>query len=354
MQSAHLFFCVDQGRSKTHVLLADNFGKIYGSSVQPGACHALDGMSTAIDPITAGAKEILHNTEITLVDIEAVYAGLTGADWPHEYTLLANEIQKVLGISDVHIYNDCLIAMRGGTEVPYGAVICAGSGMNVAVRNKEQQEFVYGYYIAAQDQGGLGLGNSAFEAVCLAHSGVAIPTGLTEALQHFFDQADTDSLVRYVYDENVRSKHIKDVAPLVFSEAEKGDVAALTILGEFGHRAGCYVAAAAERLNMQHSSFDVVLSGSIFKSTNETLLNSLVDSIRMVCPLAQFREAKFEPIAGAFFLALDSFYPNGIPEKVHNVATLEMKREKLLRTTSDALINSLQIRSSNEHQQNVV
>ena len=174
------FLGIDQGGSKTQAIIGDDTGHILGLAKSRGAVHSSDGMNVAMMACGEACSKAVEEAGITFQDIYGVYGGLTGIDWPDEGELVGRALAETLGISNVHVVNDCLIALRGGTDAENSAIICAGSGLNCAVKAGNRQ-IQYGFYIPDRIQGGMALGNATLQSVFDAEAGIAEKTSLTEA-----------------------------------------------------------------------------------------------------------------------------------------------------------------------------
>ena len=84
--------------------------------------------------------------------------------------LVQNAMYDHFKISHISIVNDCLIAMRAATASDKCGIICAGSGVNCAVRNGSR-EIIFGYYIPDSVQGGASIGAAAVQKVFDAQAG---------------------------------------------------------------------------------------------------------------------------------------------------------------------------------------
>ena len=124
---------IDQGGTKTVAIVADDEGHILGKGVGAGACHFFDGMPKAMTTVEAAARLALTQAGLAPRELHTVSAGLAGANWPEEIVALETGLRNMLAVDDVRVYNDCLIALRGGTARTRCAVLCAGTGLNAGL-----------------------------------------------------------------------------------------------------------------------------------------------------------------------------------------------------------------------------
>jgi N-acetylglucosamine kinase-like BadF-type ATPase len=151
---------IDQGSSHTRAAVCRQDGTIAGLGKSIGACHSVHGMQPAMRAIQEAAQAALHPAGLRPDEVGLVFGGLTGADWQDEYALLEENLRTLQLGGQVHVVNDSIIALRGGTQAPYGAIVIAGSGANCAVRSPDQREFIYHYYLEDDLQGGQALGRN--------------------------------------------------------------------------------------------------------------------------------------------------------------------------------------------------
>jgi len=301
------FLGIDQGGTKTQAALADQEGHILGSGLAGGACHSTHGMARAMQAVEDAARQASRQAGVPLDKLELIAGGLTGIDWPEETDLLKDALHKLFQVprERVHLVNDCIIAMRAATSAVAGAVLCAGTGLNCAVRDGRGGEYIYGFYIAEEDQGGMALGRRALQAVYDAGSGVGAPTALTAMILGLTGQKDTDALLRLQVTGGLRGSVIAEIPRLIEKAALSGDEISTGILRRFGRNAARYVTAGLERFGLQNRDVEVVLSGSVFKCEAPMLLDTIRESILAAAPRARVLESEFEPIVGALLLGLD-------------------------------------------------
>lgn len=296
---------IDQGSSKTHVIIGDDKGNVMGLGKSHGACHSSTGIEYAMHAVREAMEEALLQAGLKVSDMDTLAAGMTGVDWEFENKLLAEKLTELTGIAHVTVVNDCIIAMRAGSTHRYGAVLCAGSGLNCAVRDRYGKEFVYGFYIDDEYQGGAALGRACVKAVTNAYVGMEDETMLTDMLLKKFSCRNVDELLmKKVTDKLTLQDYLS--LPIDLEEAAHlGDKRAKEILYHFGGQFGKYVAAAMKKMDMLEYETEVVLSGSIFKCREPELRGGVADYLKEAAPLTKIVDAVYEPIVGAYLLAIE-------------------------------------------------
>ncbi len=321
---------VDQGSSKTVAVVSDCMGNILGFGSSKGACYVSTGMEYAMNKVSEACQIALNQAGLDRVEVDYFVGGLTGADWPHEYNLLENAIHRVLGIKNVVVYNDCIIAMRGGTNKKSGAVICAGSGLNSAIIAPDGTEYIYGYYIEEGDSGGSALGKKAIGAVYAAETGIGSQTFLTELVLDYLHFSSVNDLLFKVTSKEF-SLDVKALTPLLFRAADREDKVAVKIIEDFGTSISRYVTAGLKRFHMLDETVDVVLSGGIFKDKNLILLNTVSRAIKEKATRAKIINAKYEPVIGAALMALDKINDDGTTCEIEKNIRVSSSKFALIR-----------------------
>lgn len=295
---------IDQGQTKTIVLLLEEDGTIDGIGFAGGASHFKDGLEKASEMIQKAAEKALEQAGLEQKDVKEVLGGIAGANWPDEVEMLQKELRRVFQAEKVTVVNDCVIALRAGTDSDNAIVLCTGSGMNSAVFADGKLALVYNNYIDLYDQGSEGLGARAFRAVFQSHMGIKAPTILAKRLMDHFEIYDMDQLMLAFY-RNQLPKPLKDVAEIVFEEAAKNEPAALEVIYSFGKSVSRYVMGAVRRFHMDPANFEVILSGGVFKNPNPLLYETVCSQIHRAYANIRISQSFYEPIIGAALMALD-------------------------------------------------
>jgi N-acetylglucosamine kinase-like BadF-type ATPase len=325
---------IDQGGTKTIAIVADDEGRILGKGISEGACHFFDGMPKAMAAVQKAATAALAEAKVAARDLAAISAGLAGANWPEEITALETELRALFPIENIRVYNDCLIAMRGGTANSHCAVICAGTGLNVAVRFGGGDPFVFNNYIEDLDQGARGLGARTLRAIFLSQIGALPPTKLTQIALSLFGLDDVDKLL-LAYQRQKLSKPNQELRPLLFEAAAQSDSVATNIIREFALSISRYPIGAIQKQKVQIAEIDIVLSGGLFKARAMPWLEIISTEILRVAPKAKIVEAEYEPVVGAVLLVLDSKYRGEISASVMQNCRASAKKLNLLRVQSE-------------------
>jgi len=300
---------VDGGGSKTYTLIVDEHGNVVGKG-QSGNGNHQTGYETAKANIRESVEMALRQAGLKQNDIEFAYFGLAGADREADYKILRPMIAE-LGFPRHDMNCDTMIALRAGTDRPYGVVLICGTGTNGAGVNPEGQFYQCGgfNYLFGDFGGGGALNVEVFRSVIRAWDGRGRPTRLTQLL---LDDLGYDS-VQAMFDDYLdagKSPPIR-VAKLLFQAANSGDETAQEILRRQGEELGLTAKAIIERLRMTDENFDVVMAGSILTRGEGDYVHHYVrETVKSVAPGARLVKLEVEPVVGAAWLAVES---TGIP-----------------------------------------
>ncbi len=321
---------IDQGGTKTAAIISDDDGHILGKGMGSGACHFFDGMPRAMAAVNDAVQAAFTQASLSPKDMHAISAGMAGANWPEEIVALENGLRSLFPVDSIRVYNDCLIAMRGGTAASRCAVLCAGTGLNAAARFDDGPPFVFNNYVEDIDQGAKGLGTRVLQAVFFSEIGALPHTILTETALQLFELEKVDELLLASQRKQLR-KPIQDLSPLLFEAAKKSDAVALEIISQFGTSISRYPIAAIQKHKAKNLEKDIVLSGGLFKNKGTSLVETISAGIHRVAPHARIIEAAYEPVVGAMLMALDLKYCGQIPAAIMQNCHASADRFTLLR-----------------------
>ena len=305
------YLSIGQGGSKTDALIFTQEGRILAFADDrdlraPGeSYYQLQGRW-----IRYAAEKAAEKAELTLKDLSGACCSLNGADWPEDYVRLRKLVSNELGLAEenIRIVNDCIGAMRGGTGGGNQAVLCAGTGMNCAVRAADGREYIYGYFVNAPDQGGGAIGTKAWQSILDAYTGLGPKTMLTELLLEQHGESDLTELYKKFTSNQIVFKNY-NLSPLVMRGAKMGDDVSRDIVDTAAKRMVCYMENAAKKLELLNEQVTLVLTGGVFKGDGEVLFQAIEHHIgqkglKFICT-----PAHYEPVAGAALLLLDELEP---------------------------------------------
>lgn len=295
---------VDQGATHTRAALCSERGEILGVGYAAGASHTYSGLETALLRVREAAAEAQWDAGLDALEAAVLLAGMSGADWPDETGLLEGGLRRAGGFAAVRVVNDAVIALRAGTSQPYGAVLIGGTAANCAVRSPRGEEFIFGFYHDPALLGAHAIARQALYQIFHNHAYQLEEPLLTRLFlaRNQFDSVD--QLCRSFYEQKIADVHL--LAPLVFEADRGGDQAARSILAAYGRGSAALVLAGLRRFQMTQIEVEVVLSGSLFKDRESTLIQAFGSELLRQAPQASIVHARYEPVVGALLLGLES------------------------------------------------
>jgi len=331
------FLGIDQGGTKTIAIICDSSGQIHGVGHELGleTAYHQDTNDIYAKRILSAAEEACKSSGIKLAQISSVCGCLNGADWDFEYPILTEKLKLILSIDDATVVNDSIGAMRGGSSSENCAVVCAGSGLNVAVRRADGAEIIYGYYIDSAYQGGHALGTHTLRKVMDSHLQICGKTRLTELVLSYTGYRSPEDLMIDLTMEKYNLQY-KDLAPLLMEAYADDDIEAVKIVNEFVNGISKYVTTAIKRLDMCDVPLDLVLSGSVFKDNGSIVAEAIYNKVADQTPKIRMIHAKLEPVCGAALILLDKEYKGKIPPEVNKDFNKSAERLSLIRSLKTA------------------
>jgi N-acetylglucosamine kinase-like BadF-type ATPase len=299
---------VDGGTTKTIALVADLQGRIVGAARGGGSNWSGEDVTIPMEVVADTVRRAAQNAGIAadaMADEIAVGVfTLAGADWLEDHTRRRAVLEQARIARQVMVKNDAFGGLRAGLTRPYGMVLAVGTGMNAAVITPDGQEWAFGYY---ETTGGGGtIARRAFTAVLRAEDGRGEPTLLTGKVLERLGFPTVEAMLRAFVLRQIEHNRLYGITPLVFDAALEGDAVAVDLLVAMGKELAEYITTLARRFTMQTMPFEVVLAGSVFKGVGPVFVDTIVQEIHRIAPLAQIVRARHEPAVGSVLLALDA------------------------------------------------
>ncbi len=299
---------LDAGGTKTHCLISNRDGDIVGFGEGGTGNYEYEGVEPAAAENKKAVEAALASAKIALSDITAIGMGVAGADLPEDYTMLEEAIYTPLFGDTPRVFrNDSMAGLRGGLRHPYGVVVACGTGCVCAGRNRAGDETRVGGL--GEEFGdmtsGSSIGREGLETVWRTREGVVPPTRMTDLFVEKSKSTDLDQMFLRMYRQEISIADLEPMAKLVHDAAFEGDAAACAILDRHGTYLGQMAAACARRVQLERESFEVVLTGSVFKGSSPVLKDALALALHKACPEAVTVHAAFEPVVGALLMALE-------------------------------------------------
>lgn len=298
---------VDGGNTKTIALVARLDGTIVGSGragfgdIYRGHTPdlALGNIATAVGTALAGAG-------VTTGDLISGGFSLAGADWPEDYVLLQDHLERAGYGQTITVVNDALGALRAGSPDGTGVVVTCGTGVATGARSASGRSWHASFWQEAN--GASEMGRRALWAICRAELGIDPPTDLTPRALALFGEPTVESLLHHLTSRQSAeaASRIGLLAPVLLDAAGDDDETACDIVCDLGNQLGDYAVAAARQVDIVDTPFTLVLAGGVFRHPSRQLQDCVVTRVRQASPGARPLTNCFEPVMGAVLLALEA------------------------------------------------
>ena len=300
---------VDGGTTKTIALVADLAGGIVGTARGGNSNWTGPDVTAPMAVVADTVKEALSTAGVRPEAVRAGVFGLAGADWPEDYARREAALEQAGIAQRVIVQNDAIVGWRAGTHLPYGVVIAAGTGSNTCVVTPEGETWCYGYY--ALYGGGIDVAREAIGAVLRAEDGRGRPTQLTPLVLQRLGFATPELLLRAMVAGQISQAGMLSLCPLVFQAANANsttaaDATAVDIVIKQGKALAEYAKGLIRRYHMQTGTFDLVLTGSLFKGEGPLLIDTITQAVHRFAPRARVVRASREPVVGGLIMAYDA------------------------------------------------
>ncbi|MBV9281226.1 MAG: ATPase [Chloroflexi bacterium] len=298
---------VDGGNSKTDAAVADRTGAVLGIGRAGSGSHQAIGLAPAMVQIRCAAEGALHQAGVEPGTVDAAAYCLAGADLPQDFDLLRPALDGLALARRTALHNDTAAALRAGTDEPDAVAVVLGAGTNAAGCSAEGREIrLAGLgWLSGDWGGGDAIGQEAVRLSVRAWDGRGPETALQGMILEALGVPDVESLIaRLYFDDAVRSG-VRDLTPLVFEAAERGDSVARDLVRRVAEEAAVTATALLRRLDMLRRPADVVLAGGVFRARGRLLVDTVREELRARVPLARAVVPQVEPVLGALLCAMD-------------------------------------------------
>ena len=257
---------IDQGGTKTAAAIIDETGNLSGIGYAKGAYFPAQSPELAVSEIKFAVNAALAQARLTIHDVHHIIAGITGVDYPGDDAIIRTALKQSFAadsIKDIHVYNDAVIALYSGTLEDYGLVVCAGTGLNMAICQKKNEYFVFGDYLGEELQGGSAIAHRGIRAVFDTKLGIRHAEKLTELFLRFSGVDTVGELLRlYMQDKDFQSR-MRLIVPEMMELAISGDQDIDRLFREFAEELGIYIRAGLKNAGLLEKSVPLILTGSV-------------------------------------------------------------------------------------------
>jgi N-acetylglucosamine kinase-like BadF-type ATPase len=324
-----LVAAVDGGATKTLAVVGRPNGTLISACRASSSNYHNIGIKKAAGSIHAAIALACRHARVSTSDLEAVVMGLAGMDSPGDFQVGAR-VAKLTALGKRRIVkHDSVIALYAATLGKPGIVVNAGTGSfaaGIGVRGEVVRAGGWGSII--DDEGsGYDIGRLGIRAALRALDGQERKTTIAKLLVTSLKLRTLEDIIHEIYQKPMTVEDISAISKLVTRAALRGDHVALEIFRHEGQALARLVCAIARRLDLTERQPDVYCTGGVFKA-GQIIVTPFRRELRKNVPRFNIRQPKFEPVIGAFILAL---HEQGIEARGPVLANLKASyaRQKL-------------------------
>lgn len=303
--SAFYVLGLDGGGSRTVCAILDQEGR----EISRGQGGPSNHQSVGVDEATNAIADVLAVTIDAAGNppLAAACWGMAGLDRPEDEYILKQMAERLLPHVRVEVVHDSTIALVGGTDGKrVGVVIIAGTGsIAVGYHPSGHTARASGWGHLLGDEGsGHYIALRGLNAATRAHDGRGPKTILVDRLIEAVGVLTLEDIANRIYLEGWTAPEVAALAPVVLKAAEEGDEQAKVIVTEAGMELALAARVVIEALGMENDTFQVVLSGGIFKGSPQ-MVEIIRQELGDVNPHAEVILPHREPVIGAGLIALE-------------------------------------------------
>ena len=306
-----LVLAVDGGNSKTDLALVSANGELRALVHGPTISHQQVSMDTTVTRLRELVKNAIRDARLEsgrgpLADVAVLC--LAGADYPSDVRRLTRALAPLRLGRGLIIRNDGFAGLRAGASRPWGVAVISGSGINCVGIAPDGRTAAFPAVgdIAGDWGGGLELGREALAAAIRGRDGRGPRTSLEAAVPAHFGYRRAYDLTYALYRGRLPEPRLRELAPLVFEAAMRGDAFARSIVDRLADEVAAMGVAMIRRLRLARSDVEVVLAGGVMRNRDPAFFERIEASIRTVARRASLRRVRERPVLGAALIGLDT------------------------------------------------
>lgn len=257
---------IDGGGTKTAVAIAhDQEDDILTFTVGPINYNGGDA-----DAIAGSFKEIFNRTKLycgNLQEVAHVCIGAAGISNPLVVRFLEQHVRSNGFNGPLTITGDQETALYGAQNDMQGIILIAGTGsICFGVNEDGEQHRTGGFGHLIDDEGsGYSIGRDLLSLLVRAEDGRINDTIIPAMVYEQLGLNTVNEIIGFVYDKNTTKKEIAQLAPIMTTACEKGDVHALKLAEHCAASLYELVVPVIERLKLAGSP--IAIAGSVLQKS---------------------------------------------------------------------------------------
>ena len=295
---------IDGGGSKTHVMVADEFGRMIAETFGPGSAVRPGQAEYSATVISEVVRDALASCEMTHVTPRVLCVGVAGAGRETERQALWQALVGRDLAAELVIHSDFSIALDDAFGDGAGILMISGTGSVAFGRGPTGTTARCGGWgpVAGDEGSGAWIGRRALSVVTAAADQREPETALTGAILTAAEVNETTDLIAWA--AGASPGKLATLAPIVLSVAEAGDLRANALVSLAVEELVLHIRALARQLfGDERAGLSVALSGGM-RSRGSMLRKRLEHRLKSAVPGANIRADAVNPARGAVRAAL--------------------------------------------------
>lgn len=298
------FLGADLGGTKTHLVIADETGRLLGFGESGPANHQSVGYGGMFQALEEALGQATATAGIRVDAIRSAAFGVAGYDWPSQRPAMVETIERLGLGTPLTIVNDAISGLVAGSKEGWGVSVVSGTGCNCRGwdRQHKREGRVTGFgSMVGEAAGATELIYRAMQLIAFAWTKRGPATTLADAFVAAAGARSVEDLLEGYTTGRYRIRG--ETAPVVFHHAEQGDPVAAGLVEWAGVELGEMASAVIRQLEIEALAFDVVLAGSMFEG-GPRLIDPMRRTIVATAPKARLVRLTVPSVAGAVLLAM--------------------------------------------------
>jgi N-acetylglucosamine kinase-like BadF-type ATPase len=305
---------VDGGNSKADVALLAADGSLLAAVRGPSISHQAVPLAEATRRFADLVGRVRSAAGVGPgVEIPTAVLCLAGADYPTDVRQIRGAFAAPAAARELTILNDTFAALRAGATRPWGIVLICGQGINGAAVGPGGKRIRFAGVgdIAGDWGGGASVGMAGLAAAVRAQDGRGPRTALERTIPAAVGLKRPDAVTYAFYSGRLHQWRVDRLAPTVFATAVDGDPVARSIVDRLADELATMARALARRAGLMRRDAEVVLGGSVFRTSDDAFHERVRAGIRAAIPAARVVRLAEPPVLGAALLGLDRLALSG-------------------------------------------
>jgi N-acetylmuramic acid 6-phosphate etherase len=332
-------------KSETTAVVLGAAGKVLGRGHSDPSDDNRVGLTAVSDALLAAMQAAAKQAGIDLGEVQSITCALAEGEKASALPRFSDLAAEMLPGTPVGVVSNSVATLMGGCHARRGIALILDSGMVAYGEDEQGNHARAGGWGHLLDRGSAcNLTREALMALAMAADNERLSTSLTKRFLQALGLEDPYDVLPWLYDPQRQTTEIAELAPLVLSEAEAGDILAMETVARGADALARAVDAVAYRLDFQGCHFPVILSGGLL-TTSAFYRDVVTQSVLAWLPGARPMLPKADAAVGAGLIALESLgYPLNDESEVQEVSGRSWVSEQTNVLTRDLdLRTSLQI-----------